>query len=33
MKLPASRDVAIRPVFPGLQIEHSGSRTATTCQP
>ena len=31
MKLQASRDVAIRPFFSGLQIEHSDSRTATTC--
>ncbi len=31
MKLQASR-AAIRPYFYGLEIEHSDSRTATTCQ-
>ena len=33
MKLRASPDVVLGPFFPGLQIEHSDSRTATTCWP
>lgn len=31
MKLPASRDAVISRFVPGLQIEHSDSRTGTTC--
>ena len=33
MKLQASRGVAIKAFLYGVEIEHSDSRTATTCQP